>query len=129
LLLPLSSEGCVAGRDDHSGVLRGLLANDTEQAFLVETPRVRPQRLGGADERRMFRVGFGERIERGIGVDVIDHKDTASGQISPGTFELEHHVSVAVHAVVNEQIDTAEARQAAPAAGAGWCLLYTSTDR
>jgi hypothetical protein len=65
----------------------------------------------GADERRMFRMGFGERIERGIGVDVIDHNDTAGGQIPPGTFKLEHDVAVAVHAVVNEQIDPAEARQ------------------
>ena len=56
-------------------------------------------------------MGFGERIEGGIDVDVIDHDDAAGGQISPGAFELEHDVTVAVHAVVNEQIDPAEARQ------------------
>jgi hypothetical protein len=61
------------------GVLRRLLANDTEQAFLVETPRVRTQWLGGTEERRMFSMGPGECIEGGIDVDVIGHDDAARG--------------------------------------------------
>jgi hypothetical protein len=38
---------------------RGLLANDTERVFLVETPHVQTHWFGAADERRMFRMRIG----------------------------------------------------------------------
>src|SRR5262249_50932907 len=96
---------------------RRLLENNPEYSFVIEAPQIRMKRLGFAGHGLMAcKIQF-ESSEATIAVHVINHNCASRPQGCPSEIELEPNVLFSMKAIMDEDIDLAQARED------GWKVL------
>ena len=72
---------------------------------------IRTNRLGFANEAKVTRERFIERMEAPVYIDVVHDERSARPQFRPGPIHLEADVALAMQAVVDEEIDRLQFRE------------------
>jgi hypothetical protein len=83
----------------------GLFQDDSKQAFMVETPEIRVERLCFANYGLLDGKGLSERPEAPVSIDIIHDDSTRWSDGRPGTIQLETNIAFAVQAVMDKKID------------------------
>src|SRR5438477_1820167 len=83
--------------------------NDREDAAVVLSPGIGLERLGGADERAVARMHAHVPVEAAVQVDVVGCGEPSRTYRESSSLKLVKEVSLAVLAVVDEEVDFAEA--------------------